>query len=50
MMKSRQIAKVDESGDFRAKDLREVLCVEDFDVDLFSGITEQEAETSPKQG
>ena len=30
-----------ESGDLRAEDLREVLCVEDTDVDLFSGIIEQ---------
>ncbi|CAL1153097.1 unnamed protein product, partial [Cladocopium goreaui] len=29
-----------ESGDLRAEDLREVLCVEDTDVDLFSGIIE----------
>ena len=29
-----------ESGDQRAEDLREVLCVEDTDVDLFSGIIE----------
>ena len=29
-----------ESGDLRAEDLREALCVEDTDVDLFSGIIE----------